>query len=161
MTEDALKKLILQVPEEELPMGHVHRFRRLLTTAIPIEQKRWTLQHTLIAASIAALIAGTLMALALHNRFPTTGPLLAESSVEFCETELYMKNQIALKLEKLAKSKKINREVLTDITKVDESFRLMRNDLKKNPGDMRLISAVLETYQTKIDFLDEVLEKTR
>jgi hypothetical protein len=160
MAEDSLKKLIHLMTEEDLMPGHLQRFKKRLKAVIPIEQKLWSLQRSLTAASIAALIAGTLIFLALFNH-SFSNPLLARSSSDLYETEIYMKDQIALKLEILSKSKKIDRELLKDLIKVDEPFKSMQKDLKKNPGDMRLIAAVLETYQAKIDFLDEVLEKSR
>lgn len=161
MTKDTFKKIISMIPEEDLPKGHLQHFKNRLNLTIPIEQKLWNIQRLLIAASVAALIAGTLLFFAFYNQLAYNTPMLAGSPTEFYETEMFYKNLIENKIEILSKSNKISREVFTDIKKVDESFKSMRRDIKKNPGDMRLIGAVLETYQVKIDFLDEVLEKTR
>jgi peptidoglycan hydrolase CwlO-like protein len=159
MNEENLKKIISKIPEEELPAGHSERFLKRLEDALPLEQKLWNFQRFLIAASVAALICGTLFIYAFYNRFSYDSPLLNGSPGKYYETELYLKGQLDSRMKKLAESEELDNTFMNDLKRTDESMKSIRQELKKNPGDMRLISAVFESYQVKIDFLDEVLKK--
>jgi hypothetical protein len=150
------RKIIL--PEEELPVGHLGRFIDRMEAAFPKKQKLIKFQWLMIASSIAAMIAGIFLYLAFYNRFMYQSPMLSQSPTEFYESELYMKSEIEKKITELDKSTN-NKEFVKDITKKDKTLEQLRNDLRENPEDMRLVSIVLNVYQSKIDFLDEVLKK--
>jgi hypothetical protein len=161
MNEKELKQLLKLIPDDAMPTGHAERFQSRLLSALPLQHKLWTLQKYLIAASVVILLAGSLYILINRNGLFFQNRLATNISPEFLETENYLQNEIQNKMKILSDIDKIDPGVLNDLNQDDESFKIMRRDLRKNPGDIRLTCAVIETYQKKIDVLDEMIVKNR
>ena len=161
MTEHELKHLIQLIPDEELRPGHVDRFRNRLYASVPLQQKLWTVQKLLIAASVTLMLTGALTLLIHRHNLSYQVPMLTNISPELQETERYYENQIQYKIQILSSIDHIDRNVIHDFKKEDKSIRNMRRDLRKNPGDIRLTCAVLETYQRRIDALDNMIARYR
>jgi hypothetical protein len=161
MTGNELKRLIGSIPEEKMPEGHIERFRSRLYYSVPLQHKLWKLQKVLIAASVALLVAGAVTLIVNINNLFFQKPMLAAVSPELRETENYYENQIEHKIKILSNTAKVDQHVIKDLKKEDKTFRAMRRDLRENPGDVRLTCAVLETYQRRIDILDNMIAQYR
>jgi hypothetical protein len=161
MTGSELKRLIGSIPEEKMPDGHAERFRSRLYSSVPLQHKLWKLQKVLIAASVTLLMAGSLTVIVNHSSLFFKKPMLAAFSPELKETENYYENQIEYKIKILSNTAEVDQHVIKDLRKEDKTFRSMRRDLRKNPGDIRLTCAVLETYQRRIDILDNMIAQYR
>jgi hypothetical protein len=170
MKEDYIQQLVALIPEADLPAGNLKRFRNKLQSVTAIRQqstqqlykqevKLMTLQRYLIAASIAVCIAGAAILITGRRGMLFQEPAFITSSSSFMETELYYRNEMNRKMHILSGMDHINHRLLSGLGREDPSLRTMREDLRKNPGDIRLTTAVLETYQLKIDLLDEMIEK--
>ena len=89
--------------------------------------------------------------------FKTSKALLSDISSELYETERFLAGEIDTKMELLAASGKLNKEIKDDLKEIDKSFIQFKHELRSNPHDTRLINAVLETYRVKIELLDNLL----
>jgi len=161
MNENDLKYFINNLPDDEPPEGHLERFRSRLHSEMPIQKKLWNLQRYLTAASIALFIAGTAIILTNLNHWSVQTPTFAKNSSDLNETEIYLKNGIERRIQLLTDIGRVDRDVISELNSDDRSFLKMRRDLRRNPGDVRLTCAVLETYQLKIEVLDNIIEKVR
>jgi hypothetical protein len=161
MNDNTLKYIINNLLGDDLPEGHLERFQNRLRSELPIQRKLWNLQQYAIAASIAIFITGTLLLLVNSGNLFVQGPWLAGNSASLNETEIYLKNEINLRIQHLTEIGMVNEEVIAELSEDNDSFRRMRKDLQKNPGDVRLTSAVLESYQLKLEVLDNMIDKTR
>jgi hypothetical protein len=170
MNEDQLKKLIEQLPEDELPSGHTERFSKRLDQLLIIsgqaetssrerETRLNSFQKQLIAASFALFITGVAIFFARRQAFYIQGPDSFLPSSSITETEMFYRNEIDSRIGILKQNDRFNRRDLNNLCREDKSLRDVLSDLQKNPGDFRLKSAIIETYQLKVDLLDEIIRK--
>ncbi|MGD2034768.1 MAG: hypothetical protein PVF73_06920 [Bacteroidales bacterium] len=145
--------------EEDLPEGHLDRFIKKLESS---SDARW--RHTLnralvVAASVVVLITIGFVALLTSDNFSAGKYLLANVTPELFEAETYFQTEINQRMEILSGQDRLDKTLMDDLNEIDESFRTIKKDLDENPGDERLISAILRTYQVKLDLLNEIMER--
>ena len=157
MQDDIFSGVNGHVPDEDIRTGHVERFNTKLNRLSNTRYRLRTIQRIAIAASVAAfLVLSTIVTINLNN-FKTHKNVLYGISSELYETELYLTSEIDEKMAILTSYESFDKEILNDIKDIDKSFNEVRKELIRNPNDDRLISAVIETYRTKLDLLNEVI----
>ncbi len=111
------------------------------------------------AAVLVLLTAGGLGGAYLTNANKTVESL-ADVSPEHAEMERYFSSQVEQKLAKLA-SYKQDGTVKADIQELDETYNQLKKELENAPegAEEFIIQAMIETYQTKISILEQVIEK--
>ncbi len=119
----------------------------------------WMKRLRVAAAVLVLLTAGGVGGAYLTNSNKTVGSL-ADVSPEHAEMERYFSSQVEEKLAKLA-SYKQDGIVKADIQELDEAYEQLKKELENAPdgADEKIIQAMVETYQTKINILEQVLEK--
>ena len=119
----------------------------------------WMKRLRVAAAVLVLLTAGGAAGAYLTNAGKTVASL-ADVSPEHAEMERYFNSQVEEKLAKLA-SYKQDGIVKADIQELDETYEQLRKDLENAPSgaDEKIIRAMVETYQSKISILEQVLEK--
>jgi glyceraldehyde-3-phosphate dehydrogenase/erythrose-4-phosphate dehydrogenase len=75
------------------------------------------------------------------------------------EAELYYQSRIQERMEVLEVNKLVDEQVMSDLKEIDQSFKSIHKDLKRNPGDERLIQAVIQVYQMKLEMIDNLLQQ--
>jgi len=85
---------------------------------------------------------------------------LADVSPEYAEMEDYFKEQVNEKMAQLV-SYKQDDFVRVDIQEMDSVYEELKLELEKAPAgsEQQVIQAMISNYQTKIDILEQVLEK--
>ena len=88
---------------------------------------------------------------------------LGAVSNEYTEMETYYINQINKKNElinelTLKSTDGVDSETKSVLNDFDKSFFLLKQDLLKSPKQERIINAVIEHYQMKIDMLDQIID---
>jgi hypothetical protein len=161
MNDENLRELIRNLPDDVMPDGHLDRFRDRLRAQLPLQRKLWNVQRIVTAASVILFIAGTVFFLVNREMLRVLPSVFTENSSHLNETEIYLKNEINLRIQELTKIGQFDPEVLAEISSEDASFQRMRSDLRKNPGDVRLTSAIRATYQLKLEVLDNMIEQVR
>ncbi|MBN2524287.1 MAG: hypothetical protein JXB24_13530 [Bacteroidales bacterium] len=145
--------------EEDLPEGHLKRFENKLNTASD-ESRRTVLNKLLVAAaSVVVIITIGFIIMLTSDSFSANDYLLANITPELYEAEAYYQNKIHQKMDILSNQNNVDKSILKDLREIDKSFDTIKKDLDKNPGDERLISAILSTYQIKLDLINEILER--
>ncbi len=119
----------------------------------------WMRRLRLAAAVALLLTAGGGIGAYLTNSSKTLESL-ADVSPEHAEMERYFSSQVNEKLAKLATYKQ-DGMVKADIQELDEAYEQLKLELENAPAgaDEQIIQAMIETYQTKISILEQVLEK--
>ena len=148
-------------PEE----GHFNRFVAKLK-----QQKRKNYSLTsftflLKAASIAILV--TLSFLWTYDNLikpssENSGITLSEVSDEYREVEVYYKQQVNLKYGQISNmdifSDSIHKSILLkELSDMDSIYTNLQDELKSNPKDKRIINAMIEHYQLKVDVMNQIL----
>ena len=145
--------------EEELPKGHFQRFENRRGTS---SESSWSIKlnrYLVVAASVVVILTIGFVALLTRGNLSSSEYLLSNITPELYETEAYYQTEINQKMETLSEREKIDKSIFIDLMEMDESFETIKKDIEENPGDERLISAILNTYQMKMDLLDEILNR--
>ena len=145
--------------EEDPPQGHLGRFSNKLGTSSDSAWNTSINRYLLVAAAVVVLITIGFVALLTSDGIYSSKYLLANITPELYETEAYYQSEINQKLEILSEQNEVDKSIIIDLEEIDKSFENIRKDLDENPGDDRLISAVLNTYQIKLDLLNEILDR--
>ena len=163
--DELFARLEGQFDNQEPFGGHQSRFIEKLNSragTVPLNQSTNNWWKTIgIAASF--LLAGTLSVL-FFSTDPSLEEKVAEISPEVSQTEFYFANLIeqrTCELKDLSspETKKLVDDALSQLTKLERDYKKLTQDLI-NGGDSKLIlSAMITNFQTRIDLLQDVLDK--
>jgi len=165
---ESLKKYIRKnrdsFDEKEPLEGHFDRFRKKM------ENRKPTRKVNLFMVGAAAAIAGLILtgslsliynnsALSNYNKNELS---LSNISPELKEVESYYQSQINVRYNQINTLKeKSSPEVKAEINKtfvdMDNGYYSLKKDLSQSPKQERIVSAMIEQYQTRIEMLDHIL----
>jgi len=165
---ESLKKYIRHnrdsFDEKEPLEGHFDRFRQKMETRKPT--RKVNLFMVGAAAAIAGLILTGSLSLIYNNSslssYNKSELSLSSLSPELKEVENYYQSQINDRYSQINTLKdKSSPEVKAEINKtfndMDLGYYLLKKDLSKSPKQERIVSAIIEQYQTRIEMLDQIL----
>lgn len=155
--------------EDQEPMeGHLDRFnwkleKRLHSTAT----KRSIVPYLLRAAVVTILV--TLSSLWTWDHFIRTDKgemTLGDVSPQYKEVENYYVHQVNLMEGELLNVDFANnaeqKEVLKkEMNSMDSVYTQLQKELKANPNDERIINAMIEHYQTKLDVMTYIVNQLK
>jgi len=152
--EDIIKNHRSSFFDEDPPTGHMNRFHNKLSG------NRWLLPLMKVAAVVVLLISITL---ALYYQNFDNELTLENISTELAETEKYYQSVLNKKLSQLEKilNDEQYRNVKSELKVMDKNYMYLKEDLKLNPNDQRIIHAMLNNYQLKIDLLQQVMDQIK
>ncbi|WP_209405487.1 hypothetical protein [Pseudozobellia sp. WGM2] len=150
---------------EEPSAGHQNRFLEKLNTSqqtVGLSQRTVFWQKPMnIAAAI--LVIGTLSIF----MFPFEKPIeeqVAEISPEVSKTEFYFTSLIEQQIDKLEKenspeTKRLVEDAMLQLEKLEKNYTQLEDDLLNGGNSKLILSAMIKNFQTRIDLLQEVLDK--
>ena len=151
--------------EKEPLEGHFDRFRQKLETRKPA--RKVNLFMVAAAAAVAGLILTGTLGLLFNgtsmSKLNANELSLSVISPELKEVEDYYNSQINTKCSMINNLKKgsnpeVQSEVNKAITDMDMSYYLLKKDLSTNPKQERVVSAMIQQFQVRIDMLDQILK---
>lgn len=176
--KDNIEEIILNNLKElndfEPKDGHFERFQAKLNTQHKKKKVTFNVIWKVAAAVVFILLAvnqaniyfspdneGSFFTTKNNSEFS-----LASVSPEYKEVEFYYTNAISVGLEQwnsLQADGFISEEeqglLDTELIEFEERFKTLQADLKANPNDERVINAMLEYYQTKLDIINMIVSK--
>ncbi len=132
---------------------------RQLSGKQPAQRVIWMRRLRIAAAVVLLLTAGGTIGAYLAN--PSgSGKDLGDISPEYAELERYFNRQIDEKISLLA-SYHSDDSLQDDFRDLDILYEQLKKELKEVPpkAEEQVIHAMIENYQSKIDILEQVLEK--
>ena len=89
---------------------------------------------------------------------------LASVSEKYKEVEYFYKDQMASRLAQLEiedneADKYVYNEALAKLSKLDIDYSALEKDLAQNPGNTRIVYAMIQNYQLRITVLETLLQK--
>ncbi len=150
---------------EEPQTGHEERFLNRLETAqgvVNIHRKKRSLIRPLsIAASIAVLIA---VGIGLYTSSPSIEEQVANISPEVANTEFYFANLVAEQVKQLQdestpETQQIIDDTMRQLLRLEIDYKSLEENLLNGGNSKMLLSAMITNFQTRIDLLQEVLNK--
>jgi cytochrome c-type biogenesis protein CcmH/NrfG len=169
---DELERIILNnrksILNEEPPEGHFERFEaRLQKAEKPVRRINFQLVFKIAAVVVFALLAVNQARIYFIPEKEETRAL-GSISEEYREVEFYYTNSIQTGMnqwEKLKSEGLISEAEQQMMQKEQEEFdqvyQRLQEDLKANPDDERIINAMLEYYQARINVMNLVIGKLK
>lgn len=154
--------------EDAEPMeGHFERFSRKLEMRFRKEAPKKSIVPYLLRAAVVTLLV-TLSSLYTWDNFirpEKTGMTLGQVSPEYKEVENYYIHQVNLmedELSGIALTDEEQKKTLMNELKSMDSVKIsLQKELKANPNDERIINAMIEHYQTKLEVMSYIVTQLK
>ena len=142
------------------PEGHQKRFMDRLNEVTTERKPRKWWKPLSIAASVLVLVTAGFFFLQDNGNSNE----LASISPELEKTEDFFINTINSELETLKSlddydSKKLVKDALKSLEILEVEYGKLKFDLQKSGNDQRVVAAMIENFQNRIDLLQQVIEK--
>jgi hypothetical protein len=153
---------------EEPPEGHFDRFDQLLTRS----RRRRIIGSGKVLLRIAAIVLiGLVISYAVFRDFNLLKQYSASNysgtaDPELNEAEQFYNNQLSIAYTKIQNLRFNNdpnekSQVLKELTEMDKQVKAMKQDLIQNPDDERIVNAIINYYQLKIEMMDMIISRTQ
>lgn len=152
--------------EAEPSKGHLDRFTAKLEMRFKTEAPKRSIVPYLLRAAVVTLLV-TLSSLWTWDHFIRPGSsrmTLSEVSPKFREVENYYLHQVNL-MEgeivdiKLNDNPEQKEELMKEMKSMDSVYVSLQKELKANPNDERIINAMIEHYQTKLEVMTYIVNQ--
>jgi hypothetical protein len=153
-----------EVFESEPPEGHAERFRGRLEHRDRRDLWRSFLPALRIAGVVLLFILSGLWILE-HSGITGGRQKKAHPYVyEYQEAEHYYASQVNAKLSSIEQmhflGDSLQKKILyNELSQMDSLYQELQKELKMNPGDERLLWAMTEYYQIKLDVLNNIIRQ--
>jgi hypothetical protein len=147
------QQLDSDVPRE----GHEQRFLRKLERQ---PARRVHMRHVLqVAASIAVILASAIVLIQQNKSGNRRAELEIPASV--MEADLYYSTQVNQRYDQIRQfdfeSAEEKAVLLDELRELDSYHQQLLLDLEANPGDERVINALVRHYQVKLEVMDQII----
>jgi len=155
--------------EDEEPMeGHLDRFNWKLEKRLHSYATKRSIVPYLLRAAVVTLLV-TLSSLWTWDHFIRSGRgrmALGDVSPQYKEVENYYVHQVNLMENELLtvdfKDNAEQRDMLqNEMKSMDSVYVQLQKELKSNPDDERIINAMIEHYQTKLDVMTYIVNQLK
>ncbi|OFX88762.1 MAG: hypothetical protein A2W99_04655 [Bacteroidetes bacterium GWF2_33_16] len=145
--------------------GHLERFEQKLAR---FNKKQHSFSFGLLLKAAAIAILVVISGLWVYDRInPTietrTGLALHQLSPEYNEVEIYYATLASQKLNEISSLEFVDSTqktiLLNELKQMDAVYENLKRDLKKNPSDERVINAMIQHYQMKVDIMNQILNQ--
>ncbi len=163
--ENLFEKLKGQFDIEAPEIGHENRFLEKLNASngiVSIDKKRrFWLKPLSIAASILILCS---VGIGLYQSNLSLEKQVAQISPEVSRTEFYFASLIEeqvshLQSESSPETRQIIDDTMVQLKKLKNNYGLLEKDLINGGNSKLILSAMITNFQTRIDLLQDVLDK--
>lgn len=154
--------------EAEPSKGHLERFNRKLELRFGARTIKRSIVPYLLKAAVVTLLV-TLSSLWTWDHFIRSDRnrmTLGEVSPQYREVENYYVHQVNLMESELVnidlKNNPEQKEMLlSELKGMDSVYVQLQKELKANPNDERIINAMIEHYQTKVDIMSYIVNQLK
>jgi hypothetical protein len=149
--------------------GHLERFQSKLeaSTIYTVKKRVKVLPYLLRAAAVAILVTLSSLWTWEHVLSPNSDKMtLSEVSPEYSNVEKYYVQQVNL-MEDEIRGFDLNDDpnqkemLITELESMDSMYEELQKDLKANPNDERVINAMIEHYQKKVEVMNYIITQLK
>ncbi len=164
--EDIIKNNKEQFDDLEPKEGHFERFAQKLEQYHK-KRKHFSVSFLLKVAAVAVLLI--VSGVWVFDQFWQSGipEKFAYQKIdpEFKETQMYYTTQVQKRYNKIKSfefnDKQQKQMLLEEIHEMDSIYYNIRQDIKTNPNDPRVIHAMIKHYQMKLEVMDQILNQLK
>ncbi len=154
--------------EAEPSQGHLERFNRKLEIMFGAKTIKRSIVPYLLRAAVVTLLL-TLSSLWTWDHFIRSDRnrmTLGDVSPEYKEVENYYVHEVNLMENEIGnidlKNNPEQKQILfKEMKSMDSVYVQLQKELKANPDDERIINAMIEHYQTKVDVMNYILNQLK
>jgi hypothetical protein len=154
--------------DKEPSEGHFERFNRKLEVRFQSGAVKRSIVPYLLRAAVVTLLV-TLSSLYTWDHFIRPGSsrmTLGQVSPQFKEVENYYIHQVNLMESEIVtvdlKNNPEQKEMLMkEMKSMDSVYVSLQKELKANPNDERIINAMIEHYQTKVEVMTYIVNQLK
>ncbi len=154
--------------EAEPSAGHFERFNRKLEKRFQVHAIKRSIVPYLLRAAVVTLLI-TLSSLWTWDHFIRRGSsrmTLGEVSPQYKEVENYYIHQVNLMEGEIVNVDLKNNEeqknmLIREMKSMDSTYVSLQKELKANPNDERIINAMIEHYQTKLEVMSYIVNQLK
>jgi hypothetical protein len=154
--------------DEEPTPGHEERFRSRLND---LHQKRRPGLKVVLFRVAAILVMGIVITWFAVKEFglidnQLNNLVVDKPNQELNEAEKFYTSQLSIYYNKIQQlgfndDQAEKKKVLQELSAMDEQVQAMKYDLKQNPDDERVMSAIINFYQVKIEMMDVIIARAQ
>ena len=154
--------------DAEPSTGHFERFNRKLEMRFQVHSVKRSIVPYLLKAAVVTLLI-TLSSLWTWDHFIRPGRsrmTLGQVSPQYKEVESYYVHQVNLMEGEIVNIDLKNNPaqkaaLLKEMKSMDSTYITLQKELKANPNDERIINAMIEHYQTKLDVMTYIVNQLK
>lgn len=166
--EDIIKDNKDFFEEAEPSNGHLERFNRKLEQRFQVRSIKRSIVPYLLKAAVVTLLI-TLSSLWTWDHFlrPANSRMtLGQVSPQYKEVENYYVHQVNMmegEIENvdLKNGSEQKEMLLKEMKTMDSTYVSLQKELKANPNDERIINAMIEHYQTKLEVMTYIVNQLK
>jgi hypothetical protein len=165
--EDIIRNNKDYFEDAEPSTGHLERFNRKLEKRFQVKTIKRSIVPYLLKAAVVTLLI-TLSSLWTWDHFIRTGSsrmTLGQVSPQYKEVENYYVHQVNMMEGEISGVELNNAEqkamILKEIKSMDSTYVSLQKELKANPNDERIINAMIEHYQTKLEVMTYIVNQLK
>ena len=148
--------------------GHFERFNRKLEIRFQVSTIKRSIVPYLLRAAVVTLQV-TLSSLWTWDHLIRTGSTrttLSQVSPQYKEVEKYYVHQVNLMEGEIVNvdfknSPEQKEMLLNEMKSMDSTYVSLQKELKANPNDERIINAMIEHYQKKVEIMTYILDQLK
>jgi hypothetical protein len=148
--------------------GHLERFNRKLEMRFQNNTIKRSIVPYLLKAAVVTLLI-TLSSLWTWDHFIRTGSTrttLGQVSPQYKEVENYYVHQVNLMEGEIVNVDMKNnpeqkKALMKEMKSMDSTYVALQKELKANPNDERIINAMIEHYQTKLEVMSYIVNQLK
>ena len=160
--EEVFKKNIDSFNSDEPSDNHFEKFRNKLHR-LKNTRELYSLIYRIAVAFILVIMTTGILYLASSKRPSRSIKTISQISDELYEVEMYYQSQINYSNEMIRNlnfNDKTDRSlVLSELKELDADYKELQNDLNENPYDDRVVNAIINYYQLKLEFMNTILNQ--
>jgi hypothetical protein len=148
--------------------GHLERFNRKLEMRFQVAPVKRSIVPYLLKAAVVTLLI-TLSSLWTWDHFIRTGSsrmTLGQVSPQYKEVENYYVHQVNMMEGEIVNVDLKNNPdqkvlLMKEMKSMDSTYVSLQKELKANPNDERIINAMIEHYQTKLEVMTYIVNQLK
>jgi len=152
--------------DSQEPMeGHMERFAEKLASR-HAAKSRFSFGYILKAAAVTLLIVISGLWVYEHRPFQSKSVkihTLGDLSPEYKEVEQYYQTTVNFKYNQIRQfdfqDSTQKQMLIQELEAMDSIYDELRHDLQMNPGDKRIINAMIQHYQTKVTVMNHIINQ--
>lgn len=161
--EDYIKKHKSEFDSDDLSPDHEFKFENKLQSRLH-KKDRFLIRYSVAIAASVIIFVSSFIFIYIKKTEGYKGAVETSQTIELREAEQYYSDQTAQALNQLkntlsAQPEGIATPLWNELDSMATEYKQLKKDLKTNPDDIRLMSAIVQYHQVRLDLINNLIER--